>query len=230
MDIFTIILATKGADLVLSTSPPAARHVVASAFDRNAHGKQLAALHALANIAGETRPKSNRIVDGKAEESLRCLIYDAAAQSTKLTPSGLFLSVLQQSSEIRLAGYRTLTALVARPWCLVEILAKEEIINIVTDATTETAKIAMEARYNCCKAIHEAFLCSNFVDDPRRLKTGDKVPYFSSALFKMEVSKRLFFDVVLLLADDMFDICCSCKKLFEVDHICRRSTEAHDQK
>ncbi|BAB02572.1 unnamed protein product [Arabidopsis thaliana] len=166
---------TKGADLVLSTSPPAARHVVASAFDRNAHGKQLAALHALANIAGETRPKSNRIVDGKAEESLRCLIYDAAAQSTKLTPSGLFLSVLQQSSEIRLAGYRTLTALVARPWCLVEILAKEEIINIVTDATTETAKIAMEARYNCCKAIHEAFLCSNFVDDPRRLKTGDKL-------------------------------------------------------
>jgi 26S proteasome non-ATPase regulatory subunit 5 len=33
----------------------------------------------------------------------------------------------------------------------------------------------MEARYNCCKAIHEAFLCSNFVDDPRRLKTGDKL-------------------------------------------------------
>ncbi|XP_020886884.1 uncharacterized protein LOC9318984 isoform X2 [Arabidopsis lyrata subsp. lyrata] len=166
---------TKGADLVLSTSLPAARHVVASAFDRNAHGKQLAALHALANIAGETRPKSNRIVDGKAEESLRCLIYDVAAQSTKLTPSGLFLSVLQQSSEIRLAGYRTLTALVARPWCLVEILSKEEIINIVTDATTETAKIAMEARYNCCKAIHEAFLCSNFVDDPRRQKTGEKL-------------------------------------------------------
>uniref|UniRef100_A0A1J3CJT5 26S proteasome non-ATPase regulatory subunit 5 n=1 Tax=Noccaea caerulescens TaxID=107243 RepID=A0A1J3CJT5_NOCCA len=166
---------TKGANLVLSATPPAARHVVAYAFDRNAHGKQLAALHALAYIAGETRPKSSRIVDGKAEESLRCLIYDAAAQSTKVTPSGLFLSVLQQSSEIRLAGYRTLTALVARPWCLVEILAKEEIINIVTDATTETAKIAMEARYNCCKSIHEAFLCSNLVDDPRRLKTGEKL-------------------------------------------------------
>lgn len=38
-------------------------------------------------------------------------------------------------------GYRTLAALVARPWGLMEILAKEEIINIVTDATTETAKI-----------------------------------------------------------------------------------------
>ncbi|KAL0900050.1 hypothetical protein Bca101_084011 [Brassica carinata] len=173
---------TKGANLVLSTTPPAARHVVASAFDRNAHGKQLAALHALAYIAGETRPKSSRIVDEKAEENLRCLIYDVAAQSTKLTPSarhtksqGLFLSVLQQSSEMRLAGYRTLAALVARPWGLMEILSKEEIINIVTDSTTETAKIAMEARYNCCKSIHEAFLCSNFVDDPRLLKTGEKL-------------------------------------------------------
>lgn len=44
-----------------------------------------AALHALAYIAGETRPKSSRIVDEKAEENLRCLIYDVAAQSTKLT-------------------------------------------------------------------------------------------------------------------------------------------------
>ncbi|CAF1934546.1 unnamed protein product [Brassica oleracea] len=166
---------TRGANLVLSTTPPAARHVVASAFDRSALGKQLAALHALAYIAGETRPKSSRIVDEKAEENLRCLIYDVAAQSTKLTPSGLFLSVLQQSSEMRLAGYRTLAALVSRPWGLMEILSKEEIINIVTDATTETAKIAMEGRYNCCKAIHEAFLCSNFVDDPRRLKTGEKL-------------------------------------------------------
>ncbi|KAG2309793.1 hypothetical protein Bca52824_029541 [Brassica carinata] len=155
---------TRGANLVLSTTPPAARHVVASAFDRNALGKQLAALHALAYIAGETRPKSSRIVDEKAEENLRCLIYDVAAQSTKLTPSGLFLSVLQQSSEMRLAAMG-----------LMEILSKEEIINIVTDATTETAKIAMEGRYNCCKAIHEAFLCSNFVDDPRRLKTGEKL-------------------------------------------------------
>lgn len=38
-------------------------------------------------------------------------------------------------------GYRTLAALVSRPWGLMEILSKEEIINIVTDATTETAKI-----------------------------------------------------------------------------------------
>ncbi|ESQ48457.1 hypothetical protein EUTSA_v10020515mg [Eutrema salsugineum] len=167
--------STKGASLVLANSPPAARHVVSSAFDRNAHGRQLAALHALAYIAGETRAKSSRIVDEKAEESLRCLIYDVAAQSTKLTPSGLFLSVLQQSSEIRLAGYRTLAALVARPWGLMEILSKEEIINIVTDSTIETAKIAMEARYNCCKSIHEAFLSSSFVDDPRRLKTGEKL-------------------------------------------------------
>lgn len=53
-----------------------------------------AALHALAYIAGETRPKSSRIVDEKSEENLRCLIYDVAAQSTKLTPSVSLFSLL----------------------------------------------------------------------------------------------------------------------------------------
>lgn len=53
-----------------------------------------AALHALAYIAGETRPKSSRIVDERSEENLRCLIYDVAAQSTKLTPSVSLFSLL----------------------------------------------------------------------------------------------------------------------------------------
>lgn len=59
-------------------------------------------------------------------------------------------------------GYRTLTALVARPWCLVEILAKEEIINIVTDATTETAKIGKPS--NTPLAIGLAFFFINLFD------------------------------------------------------------------
>lgn len=40
-------------------------------------------------------------------------------------------------------GYRMLTGLVARPWCLMEICSKQEIINIVTDATTETTKLGL---------------------------------------------------------------------------------------
>ncbi|XP_011043841.1 PREDICTED: uncharacterized protein LOC105139178 [Populus euphratica] len=153
--------SNQGATLLLTISPPAARHVIDAAFDKHARGKQLASLHSLANISGETRSDSNIILNGDAEESLRLLIYEAASKSSKLTPSGLFLSVLQQDSEVRLAAYRVLTGLVARPWCLMEICSKQEIIKIVTGPNTETTKIGMEARYNCCVAIHRAFMSSS---------------------------------------------------------------------
>ncbi|KAI8008115.1 hypothetical protein LOK49_LG07G03117 [Camellia lanceoleosa] len=99
-------MTIQGATLLLSHSPPAARHVVDAAFDRHGHGKQLAALHALGNITGETRSESNRMLNVDGEEYLRVLIYETASKSSKLTPSGLFLSVLQQDSEIRLAAWK----------------------------------------------------------------------------------------------------------------------------
>jgi hypothetical protein len=40
-------------------------------------------------------------------------------------------------------AYRVLTGLVARPWCLMEICSKQEIINIVTGPNTETTKIGL---------------------------------------------------------------------------------------
>ncbi|XP_021821703.1 uncharacterized protein LOC110763262 [Prunus avium] len=166
----------QGAQFLLSSSPPAARHVIYAAFDRQGRGKQLAALHALGNISGETRSENSMILTSDAEESLRRLIYETASKSSKLTPSGIFLSVLKQDSETRLAGYRMLTGLVARPWCLMEICSKQEIINIVTDATTETTKLGMEARYNCCKAIQKAFIMSSKVSsDPALAGLAEKL-------------------------------------------------------
>ncbi|KAL1363435.1 uncharacterized protein [Arachis hypogaea] len=155
----------EGARLLLSGSQPPARHVTCAAFDRQGpqgHGRQLAALHALGNISGETRSE-NIILNAEAEENLRRMVYEAASKSSKLTPSGLFLSVLHQDSEIRLAAYRMISGLVARSWCLMEICSKQEIINIVTDPSTETKKIGMEARYNCCKAIHKSLMMSSRV-------------------------------------------------------------------
>ncbi|XP_030928821.1 26S proteasome non-ATPase regulatory subunit 5 isoform X2 [Quercus lobata] len=157
----------EGAVLLLSSSPPAARHVIVAAFDRQGHGKQLSALHALGNIAGESRPENKILLNGDAEESLRRLMYITASKSSKLTPSGLLVSVLQQDSEIRLAGYRVITGMVARLWFLMEICSKQEIINIVTDASTETTKIGMGARYKCCQSIHKAFVSSSkLLNDP----------------------------------------------------------------
>ncbi|KAL8550684.1 hypothetical protein ACS0TY_009190 [Phlomoides rotata] len=73
----------QGAIMILSTSPPIARYVVDAAFDRQQH----------------------------AEENLRSLIYDKASKTSKLTPSGLPLSILQQDSEIRIAGYKLISGL-----------------------------------------------------------------------------------------------------------------------
>ncbi|XP_030511915.1 uncharacterized protein LOC115726265 isoform X2 [Rhodamnia argentea] len=160
-------LSTQGAELLLSSTSPAARHVVHGAFDRQGRGKQLAALHALGNLAGEARSENSVILNGAAEETLRFLIYEAASRSPKLTPSGFFVSVLQQEAETRLAGYRLITAFVARPWCLMEICSKEEIIDIVTDPCIETTKGGMEARYRCCQATHNAFTrSSKLLSDP----------------------------------------------------------------
>ncbi|OWM88639.1 hypothetical protein CDL15_Pgr002406 [Punica granatum] len=168
--------STQGATLLLSSPNPAARHIVQAAFDRQGRGKiQLAALHALGNLAGEVRSENSVILNSGAEEALRFLIYETASKSSKLTPSGLFLSVLQQESATRLAAYRMLTALVARPWCLMEIFSKQEILDTVTNPTTETSKIGMEARHNCCKAILEAFSSSNLVGDPTFAKVVTKL-------------------------------------------------------
>ncbi|CAL1385837.1 unnamed protein product [Linum trigynum] len=149
--------AVPGATLILTLSPPPARHVIDAAFNRQVHGKQLAGLHSFANISGETRPENNRILSAVAEDNLKRLMYEIASRSSKLTPSGLLLSVLQQDSEVRLAAYRVITGLVARPWCLMEVCSKQDVINKVTDPSTESTKGGMEAKYKCCKAIYEAF-------------------------------------------------------------------------
>lgn len=153
--------SNKGATLLLSGAQPAGRHVIYAAFDRQQHGKQLAALHALANIVGETRAENDVLLDGVAEENLRRLIYETASKTSKLTPSGLLLSVLQQDSEIRKAGYRVITALVMRPWCLMEVVSRQEIIDIATDTFTETEKIGMEARHKCCQSLYKGFTSSS---------------------------------------------------------------------
>ncbi|XP_051115411.1 uncharacterized protein LOC127240655 [Andrographis paniculata] len=174
-------LTFQGARMVLSTSPPTGRHVVNAAFDRQQHGKQLAALHSLGHIAGEMRAENSRVLDSTAEGNLKSLIYDKASKTSKLTPSGLLLSVLQQDAEIRLAGYRLIIGLVARPWCLMEIISRPEIIGVVTDAYTETNKIGMETRHRCCEAIYRVFMSSD------RL-TSD--PAFADVATKLQVAIR----------------------------------------
>ncbi|KAK9070586.1 hypothetical protein SSX86_010988 [Deinandra increscens subsp. villosa] len=167
--------SSQGAALLLSNAS-AAKHVVNAAFDLHGRGRQLAALHSLGNIVGETRPENNKLLNSNAEETLRRLVYEVASNSPKLIPSGLVLSILKLESEFRIAGYRLIAGLSARPWFLVEICSRQEIINIITDSYTETTKIGMEARYNCCEATYKALASSSkFLSDPALSGTAEKL-------------------------------------------------------
>lgn len=167
--------STKGAVLLLSNTS-AAKHVVNTAFNLHGRGRQLAALHSLGNIAGETRPEENKLLNADAEESLRRLVYETASSTPKLIPSGLVLAILKLETEFRIAGYRLITGLAARPWFLVEICSRQEIINILTDSYTETTKIGMEAKFNCCEAIYKAIAFSpKLLGDPALSETAEKL-------------------------------------------------------
>ena len=57
-----------------------------------------------------------------------------------------------------------ISGLVSRPWCLMEICSRQEIINIVTDPSTETTKIGLLIciTVNMHHAIHSTCLSSRY--------------------------------------------------------------------
>ncbi|KAJ6791529.1 Uncharacterized protein M6B38_243810 [Iris pallida] len=167
--------STHGAVLLLTSSTIVARHVFEIAFGHEGRGKQLAALHALGDICGVNRPEDSMLLNNNAEECLKRLFYSTAARTSKLTPSGLLLSVLQQEPDIRLAAYRLISSLVVRPWCLKEVCSKRDIITIVTDANIEGTKNGMDARFHCCTAINSALLASNLLNDASIAESAAKL-------------------------------------------------------
>ncbi|GMH28438.1 hypothetical protein Nepgr_030281 [Nepenthes gracilis] len=120
--------------VTLLPSPPDASRFVIGAFvgrqggGEQRRGKQPNALQALGNITGKNHPQ-NASLNEDAEEHLRLLIYEVGYRRSKLTLLGLCLSILQQESEICLAGYRVISGLVARPWCFMEIYSKQRNIH-----------------------------------------------------------------------------------------------------
>ena len=84
-----------------------------------------------------------------------------------------------------LQGYRMITGLVARPWFLMEICSKQEIINTVTDPNTETAKIGLFPYFSI--HLFGSPWCaydSVVVDDLRHMHPVDQAAFlFSCSLF-----------------------------------------------
>jgi 26S proteasome non-ATPase regulatory subunit 5 len=161
LDALALIGSTvRGAELLLllrASTPPVARHLTEAAFYHRGDGVQLAGIHALASLAGSERSRDSLLLSLDGEAALKDLVYAAAAgRSSMRTPSGLFLNLLQQSPEVRLAMYRLIQPLLARPWCLRELSSNRDLIDILVDTRLESNKEAMEWRHACCMAMASA--------------------------------------------------------------------------
>uniref|UniRef100_A0A0D6R1H0 ARM repeat superfamily protein n=1 Tax=Araucaria cunninghamii TaxID=56994 RepID=A0A0D6R1H0_ARACU len=164
-----------GAELLLGNTCPTARHVVNAVSPHQWRNIKLAGTHALASISGIERTQSTILLNDQAESCLRNLIYTLAGNSSKLSPSGLFLSLLQQEPEIRLAAYRLIAGLVTRSWCLWEVCSKPDIVNLVTDPHAETTKEGMELRHSCCVAINNSLMASDYRNDAAFSQVAEKL-------------------------------------------------------
>uniref|UniRef100_A0A0C9S9R0 TSA: Wollemia nobilis Ref_Wollemi_Transcript_6939_1908 transcribed RNA sequence n=1 Tax=Wollemia nobilis TaxID=56998 RepID=A0A0C9S9R0_9CONI len=168
-------LVTRGAELLLCNTCPTARHVVNAVSPHQWRNIKLAGTHALASISGIERTQSTILLNDRAESCLRNLIYTVAGNSSKISPSGLFLSLLQQEPEIRLAAYRLIAGLVTRSWCLWEVCSKPDIVNLVTDPHTETTKEGMELRHSCCVAINNSLMASDHRNEAAFSQVAEKL-------------------------------------------------------
>lgn len=158
LDALSLIGKTvKGAELFFKSQSLVARHVTDAAFFQGTGGIKLAGIHALASVVGSERTPDTLLLSEDTEAQLKDLVYSAAGKRFSThTPAGLFLSLLQQSPEIRIAMYRLLTPMLARPWCLRELCAARELVDYLLDPRLESNKDAMEWRHVCCVAMTTA--------------------------------------------------------------------------
>ena len=124
-----------GAELLLGcpAGEPLVRAAVRAALRRGAHAPaRLASLHAMAAVAGAERVAHGGRIDlaggllgEAAEEHLRRAVYEAAAgDASPCTPAeALYRLIAQPLTEARVAAYRFVSALAARPWGAQEVLS-----------------------------------------------------------------------------------------------------------
>ncbi|GAQ78580.1 26S proteasome regulatory complex subunit PSMD5 [Klebsormidium nitens] len=176
--------SASGAELLLrepDVAHPAARHVARAVFTRMKSSQQLAAIHALASIAGAERHEPSPILSTSGEDSLKNLVYGLAAGTSYHTPGAVLWHLLQQSDETRVATYRLITVVVARHWGISEVCAHEQLVSFLSDPASERSKQAMEWRHSACVAAASA---------AQRFASTGEVSLSSEAVNKLDAAAR----------------------------------------
>lgn len=151
-----------GSELLLGcpAGEPLVRAAAHAALHRDAHAPaRLASLHAMAALAGAERVAFGGRIDltggplgEAAEKHLRRAVYEAAAgDASPCTPAeALHRLVAQPLTEARVAAYRFVSALAARPWGAQEVLSNAGLFeDLLGRSRLDSAREACEWRHTC---------------------------------------------------------------------------------
>lgn len=140
------------AAVLAAQSPALLESLVQVAFAGTPDQVRLPAIHTLATLLGMERRLQEAAPGGPlmgrdAEVVYRGAMYRVCAR-LRQSPAEALLAMLQRSSgEIRVGGYRLLSALSRRPWGLSEACSLGGLMDRVLDPASETGRQASEFRY-----------------------------------------------------------------------------------
>eukprot|EP00879_Flechtneria_rotunda_P029188 GHRR01031468.1.p1 GENE.GHRR01031468.1~~GHRR01031468.1.p1 ORF type:complete len:508 (+),score=226.57 GHRR01031468.1:2668-4191(+) len=125
---------------------------------------RLAALHALASIAGveragEARDRSASLLPAAAEDALRRSVYRAVSGAAggvggARSPAEAVNNLLQQPfADVRTGVYRCFSALALRTWLAVDVCNNSTLLQRLCDAHSESGQQACEWRHSSVMAL-----------------------------------------------------------------------------
>ena len=122
---------------------------------------QLAALHTLAAVAGAERVQGeghkfcHDVLDPAADHVLRETLYTAtAAKEHPATPAEELHVLLERPfADLRVAAYRLISALAARPWAANEICGHGKLFARLVDPLKENERSGCEWRHTCVRVL-----------------------------------------------------------------------------
>lgn len=183
----------QGAEAVLLHSSHVIQDIASKALGRApSPDVTLAAVHALATIAGAER--SEAVLMPTAEESLKTAIYDGALSGGRQGgPAQALLGFLEQPfTDLRVAAYRLTTALALRAWGAGEICLHQDLLPHLCNPKSETSRQGCEFRYACLQALAATTRSVSSSTDTSREATAQDIMMASAPAIQAAISQGVY--------------------------------------